>query len=140
MNRSKLGVSACLLGVNCKYNGKNNLDFSIVNYLKGKELVLLCPEVMAGLKTPRLSNEIQRDGSVVNINHEDVTEIFNLGKELTLQKLKQNKCLEVILKDGSPSCGYSCIYDGSFTNKKIKGKGLTTLYLEENGIKVLEIN
>jgi len=140
MNRAKLGVSACLLGVNCKYNGENNLDFAVLDYIKGKEIVLICPEEMGGLPTTRIPNEIQIDGRVINKVQEDVTEFFNHGKEMTLRKLKANNCNKVILKDGSPSCGYTYIYDGSFTNSKIKGKGLTTLYLENNKIEVIKLD
>ncbi|MFW6272438.1 MAG: DUF523 domain-containing protein [bacterium] len=135
----KIGVSACLLGIGCKYNGKHNLNLDVLRYIAGKEVVLICPEVMGGLTTPRIPCEIQVDGKVLNQNYKNVTEAFNLGKHLSLVKLKENDCNQVILKDGSPSCGFTRIYDGSFTNKLIKGQGVTTKYLVDNHIQIIKI-
>ncbi|QWB99684.1 DUF523 domain-containing protein [Mycoplasmatota bacterium] len=136
----KIGVSACLLGINCKYNGKDNLNLEVLRYIAGKEVVLICPEVMGGLSTPRIPCEIQANGKVLNQNNVDVTEAFNLGKHLSLTKLKENDCNQVILKDGSPSCGFLSIYDGSFTNKLIKGQGVTTKFLKDNHIQVIHLD
>jgi uncharacterized protein YbbK (DUF523 family) len=135
----KIAVSACLLGVNCKYNGSNNLNLHVLEAVKGKEVVLICPEVMGGLSTPRIPNEIQNDGRVLNQNHEDMTKYFNSGKTKALNKLLDNQCQQVILKDGSPSCGYHTIYDGQFTNTKIKGQGVTTKLLKKHHIQILKI-
>lgn len=135
----KIGISACLLGIHCKYNGKHNLNLNILDYVKGKELVLICPEVMGGLGVPRVPCELQSDGRIINHNQEDVTQQFILGKDISLKKLKDNQCVKVILKDGSPSCGYQTIYDGSFTNRKIDGQGFTTKHLVKNHIKILDI-
>ena len=135
----KIAISACLLGIGCKYNGKHNLNLKVIPYILGKEVVLICPEVMGGLSTPRIPCEIQSDGSILNQNKEDVTEAFNLGKYLSLIKLEENDCKQVILKDGSPSCGYSTVYDGSFTNKLIKGQGVTTKYLIDNHINIINL-
>jgi uncharacterized protein YbbK (DUF523 family) len=136
----KIGVSACLLGIGCKYNGKHNLNLDVIRFIAGKELVLICPEVMGGLKTPRIPCEIQFNGRISNQKNEDVTEAFNLGKHLSLSKLKENDCNKVILKDGSPSCGYSTIYDGSFTGKLIKDQGVTTKYLIDNHIQIIQLD
>lgn len=135
----KIGISACLLGVHCKYNGKHNLNLNVLDYVKGKELILICPESMGGLGTPRISCEIQKDGRIVNRHRQDVTDQFIKGKDISLKKLKDNNCQKVILKDGSPSCGYKTIYDGSFSNHKIEGQGFTTKYLVENHIQILDI-
>jgi len=134
----KLGISACLLGVNCKYDGKNNLNLELIRQFQGKELILICPEVMGGLSTPRIPSEIQQDGMVMNANHEDVTSAFNLGKVKALEKLQNHGCNQVVLKDGSPSCGFRFIYDGSFSGTKIKGEGITTQYLRQHNIKIIE--
>ncbi|XMB71894.1 DUF523 domain-containing protein [Mycoplasmatota bacterium WC30] len=134
-----IGVSACLLGINCKYNGSHNLNYAVIDYIKGKEVVLICPEVFGGLGTPRIPCEIQSDGRIINKIGNDVTENFKIGKEKTLELLKQNGCKKVILKDGSPSCGYLTIYDGNFTNKKIKGLGVTTKYLIKNNIDIIDL-
>ena len=134
-----IGVSACLLGINCKYNGSHNLNYEVIDYVKGKEVVLICPEVFGGLGTPRIPCEIQPDGKIINKVGTDVTENFKKGKEKTLELLKQNGCKKVILKDGSPSCGYLTIYDGNFTNKKIKGLGVTAKYLIKNNIDIIDL-
>jgi uncharacterized protein YbbK (DUF523 family) len=135
----KIGVSACLLGVHCKYNGKHNLNLNVLNHIKGKEVILICPETMGGLSTPRIPSEIQADGRIVNKAHQDVTKQFILGRDLSLKKLKDNNCQKVILKDGSPSCGYKTIYDGRFANHKIDGQGFTTKHLVKNHIQILDI-
>lgn len=138
--RESIGVSACLLGINCKYNGSHNLNIEVINYIRGKEVVLICPEVFGGLGTPRIPCEIQGNGRVINQEGIDVTNSFNIGKEKTLELLKQNNCRRVILKDGSPSCGYKTIYDGKFKNNKIKGLGVTTKYLIDNGFEIIDLN
>ena len=134
-----IGVSACLLGINCKYNGSHNLDPKVIDYIRGKEIVLICPEVFGGLGTPRIPCEIQKDGKIINKNGLDVTDNFKKGKEKTLELLTCNHCNKVILKDGSPSCGYTKIYDGTFTNKLIKGLGVTARYLIENKIDIIDL-
>ncbi|HPJ24340.1 MAG TPA: DUF523 domain-containing protein [Bacillota bacterium] len=136
----KIGVSACLVGANCKYNGSNNLNTNVIDYIRGKEVVLFCPEELGELGTPRVPCEIQKDGSVLNKDGADVTENFRIGKIRALALLQENKCTHVILKDGSPSCGYKTIYDGEFNNKKIKGLGVTATYLIEHDIKIIDLN
>ena len=134
-----IGVSACLLGINCKYNGSHNLNQKVIDYIRGKEVVLICPEVFGGLGTPRIPCEIQNRGLIINENGLDVTENFEKGKKMTLELLKLNGCKEVILKDGSPSCGYLTIYDGSFSGKRIKGLGVTAKYLIKNKIDIIDL-
>jgi uncharacterized protein YbbK (DUF523 family) len=139
MENKLIAVSACLIGVNCKYNGKNNLNFKVIDYLQGKEVILICPEELGGLTTPRLSSEIQNDGSVINKSGLDVTDNFISGAKKALEIMRNTNCQCVILKDGSPSCGYKNIYDGSFTGKRIRGQGVTARYLKENGIKIIDL-
>ena len=139
MKDNLVAVSACLIGVNCKYNGKNNLNLKVMNYLQGKEVILVCPEELGGLTTPRIPCEIQKDRTVINENGLNVTDNFLLGAYRTLDILKKSNCQSIILKDGSPSCGYKYIYDGSFTGKQIRGKGICAEYLNENGIKILDL-
>ncbi len=139
MKDNLIAVSACLLGVNCKYNGKNNLNFNVIDYLKNKEVILICPEILGGLTTPRTPSEIQENSLVINQLGENLTENFVLGAEKTLELLQKTNCINVILKDGSPSCGYKSIYDGSFTNKRIKGQGISARYLKENGINIIDL-
>ncbi len=140
MKRETIGVSACLFGINCKYNGSHNLNLGVIDYIRGKEVVLICPEVFGGMGTPRIPSEIQSDGSVINREGIDVSDNFELGKVQTLELLKKYNCKKVILKDGSPSCGFKTIYDGSFINRKVKGLGKTAEYLLDNGIEIVDLN
>ena len=63
--------------------------------------------------------------------------ILNKGANEALKIANLYDCKEAILKEGSPSCGSNCIYDGTFTGKKIHGVGVTTALLKKNGIKVI---
>lgn len=128
-------VSACLLGVDCKYNGKNNLNLEVLEFLKDKEYMLVCPEQLGGLMTPRKPAEIKED-KVINNEGLDVTKEFEKGAKETLKIKEMINARFAILKEGSPSCGSGKIYNGMFEGKKIKGKGITAKLLEENGVKV----
>ncbi len=132
-------VSACLLGGNTKYNGKNNQNNTLITFLKDYEIIRVCPEVMGNLTIPRNPSEIKGEKVINNLGY-DVTENFNKGALKTLELALQNGIKVAILKDGSPSCGSKMIYDGTFTNNKIKGMGVTTKLLEKNGIMVLNEN
>ena len=129
-------VSACLVGEKCKYNGEDNKNEKIIEFLKDKEYITVCPETMGGLPTPRPPSEIKGD-LVFNSEGKDVTSNFLKGAEETLKIAKENNVDLVILKAKSPSCGYGQIYDGSFKGKLIKGNGITCKVLIENGYKVL---
>ena len=129
-------VSACLMGENVKYNGENNYSEKIAEFLKDKEYVLVCPEVLGGLSIPRDPSEIIKD-KVISKTGKDVTKNFELGALQALEIAKQNKVTMAILKQSSPSCGFGKIYDGTFKNTKIKGNGKTTELLLKEGIKIL---
>lgn len=132
-------VSACLLGINCKYNGENNKDEKVIEYLKDKQYIIACPEQLGGLSTPRNPSEIIKINgyNIIKSNEGmDVTSNFNKGANECLKIAKMYGCKEAILKEGSPSCGSNYIYDGTFSGKKILGEGVTTALLREHGIKV----
>lgn len=146
-------ISACLCGVNCKYNGNNNLNERCLKLFRDGKAVLVCPEQLGGLTTPRKPAEIVSssedktvsDKKVINNNNEDVTKEFFKGAEETLNIARQLGVKKAILKEGSPSCGVNYIYDGTFTGNKIEGKGVTAQLLENEGIAVfsdedLEVN
>ena len=135
----KIMVSACLLGYNVKYDGKSNINNDLINDLSNYEIISICPEVMGGLTIPRIPAEINND-KVINKNNVDVTNKFLLGASKTLEIAKKNNIKIAILKDGSPSCGSSYIYDGTFTHNKVDGNGITSKLLKENGIIVLNEN
>ena len=135
--REKILISACLVGINCKFNGENNLlDKGILDEIsKRYHLLFVCPEVFGGLNTPREPAEM-KDGLVVTKTAKDVSENFKFGAEICLKIAKLNGCKKAILKARSPSCGSGQIYDGSFTKKLILGDGVAAKLLKENGILV----
>ena len=132
----KIAVSACLVGKNTKYDGTHNYNQAVIDYLKDKEYILICPEVQGGLPTPRIPSEIV-NGKVINKENEDVTKQFVDGAYKALAMLKENNIETVILKAKSPSCGYKQIYDGTFSGKIIEGNGVFAELAEQNGIKIL---
>ncbi len=132
-------VSACLLGINCKYDGDNNYNESVKDYLKDKQFVVICPEQLGGLQTPRIPAEITKD-KVINKDGIDVTKNFIKGANESLKIAKLYECREAILKEGSPSCGSNKIYDGTFTGIKVDGIGITASLLKQEGIKIISEN
>ncbi len=136
--KEKVLVSACLLGVDCKYNGGNNYDEEIFKELEKYELIPVCPEIFGGLSTPRKPSEIVGD-KVINNEGLDVTNNFKRGAEETLELAKKLGVKKAILKAKSPSCGNGKIYDGTFTGTIIDGDGITTKLLKENGIEVITL-
>lgn len=138
-------VSACLLGVNCKYNGGNNLKNEIVEHFKNKGIIPICPEQLGGLSTPRLAAEIkggdgknvlEGSGKVVNSDGKDVTEKFIKGAYETLKLAETLGATKAILKTKSPSCGIGKIYDGNFNGILTEGDGVTAALLKSKGIEV----
>ena len=133
----KILVSACLLGKNCKYNGCNNLNQSVLDFIEGHEVIGVCPEQLGGLSTPRLPAEIV-EGVVTNKEGVSVDAEFRKGAQEALAAALENKVDLAILQSRSPSCGVKEIYDGSFSGKKIKGQGVFAKLLSAHGIKVLD--
>ena len=128
-------VSACLLGVNCKYSGGSNLCPEVAALRERYHLVPVCPEQLGGLPTPREPAE-QRDGLVLTRSGADVTAQFRRGAEEALRLANRLGCRKAVLKSRSPSCGVGSIYDGSFTGTLIPGQGIAAKLLLENGIAV----
>ncbi|MDE5714623.1 MAG: DUF523 domain-containing protein [Anaeroplasmataceae bacterium] len=133
--KQKLLISACLCGKNTKYNGKNNKIPNLEVLENFYDLILVCPEVMGGLSTPRDPSEIKGD-LVLSNRGKNVTEYFKSGAYQTLEIALKYNVEIALLKESSPSCGVHTIYDGSFTGKKIAGMGITAELLRNNGIKV----
>lgn len=134
--KEKILVSACLLGINCKYSGGNNQNEKVLEYIKDKEVIPVCPEIMGGLSTPRPPSEIINDKVMNNLN-QDVTQQYKKGAEETLKLAKLFNVKKALLKAKSPSCGKGYIYDGTFSSTLIEGNGITTKLLIENGIEVI---
>ena len=133
----KILVSACLLGKNCKYNGGNNLNQGVLEFIEGHEVIGVCPEQLGGLSTPRLPAEIVY-GVVTNKEGVSVDAEFRKGAQAALAAALEKKVDLAILQSRSPSCGVKEIYDGSFSGKKIKGQGVFAKLLSARGIKVLD--
>jgi len=133
-------VSACLCGINCKYNSGNNENPFVSELVLQGVAIPICPEVLGGLRIPRSCCEIVIDiynnKKVFSKDGRDVTNEFIIGAEKTLQIAKIAGVTTAILKSKSPSCGSNQIYDGSFSGRLLSGKGITTELLETNGIKV----
>lgn len=138
-------VSACLLGVNSCYDGRNRANKKVIEFCKKFNTLVICPEILGGLPVPRPPAEIvkgdgnsvlARKGKVVNREGEDVTEYFLRGAKEVLKIAKSKKVKFAILKARSPSCGSGWIYDGSFSGKLKKGDGVSSAILKRNGINV----
>ncbi len=139
-------VSACLLGINCKYNGKNNRNALVLELGKKVPLIPVCPEQLGGLPTPREGVEIAGGGGkevwekkarVINQRGEDLTSYFLKGAVETMRTAESTGCQIAILKSNSPSCGSGAIYSGNFDGKLKKGDGVTAALLKEKELLVL---
>lgn len=135
-------ISACLAGVKCKYNGDDNLNELAVDLVKRGKAVLVCPEQLGGLTTPRCPAEIEMGSGndvllgkakVITENGNNVTRAFIKGAEETLKIAELVKTKGAILKENSPSCGSTLIYDGSFKGRKKPGEGVTAALLKDRG-------
>ena len=133
----KIIVSACLLGENCKYNGGNNYDPRVAQYLQGREVIPVCPEVLAGLGVPRTPMEIQ-NGILVDKNGNRTDEKVRHAVAQILQQLRQEDVDCVILKSRSPTCGVHQVYDGSFSGTLVDGSGVLARALREAGYTVFD--
>ena len=132
-------VSACLLGVNCRYNGipKKNEDIARLIDTEGIHLVPVCPEQLGGMATPRCPAE-RRGQLIINAAGEDVTAHYLRGARETLRIAQLYHCSVALLKERSPSCGSGVIYDGSFGGRLAEGYGETARLLREHGIRVID--
>lgn len=134
----KIMVSSCLLGENCKYNGSNNYNKNVIEFVKGHEVIAVCPEVLGGLSIPRNPAEIV-DGVVMTKENESVDYEFRKGGEIALKQALDGQIDLAILQSRSPSCGIKQIYDGSFSGKLIEGKGVFAEMLSKAGIKIIDV-
>ena len=135
-------ISACLLGVSCRYDGLSKpLDTKIIENLRSRyHLIPICPEIFGGLPTPRIPAEIQADRRVLRKDGKDITDEYKKGAKEALRLAKLFDCKLAILKERSPSCGSGVIYDGSFTGNKINGDGITAELLKKEGIRIIGEN
>ena len=128
-------ISACLLGLKCRYDGLSKENKDIINMLDKFEFIPVCPEIFGGLETPRVASE-KIGKSVINKSGLDVTSNYKRGAEETLRLCKLYNCDIAVLKSKSPSCGKGLIYDGTFSGNLVLGNGITAQLLIDNGIQV----
>ena len=138
-------VSSCLLGLATRYDGSDNYNQAVIDYLKQQQLTAIpvCPEQLAGLPTPRSkcwfaagSGEtlLAGAGSLVNERGEEVSTIFLKGAAESLKLAQLADCRIAILKQGSPSCGNRTIHRNG---ELVEGLGVTAALLREAGLQVL---
>jgi len=130
-------VSACLLGENCKYNGGNNLNDRVVQFVAGHEVIPVCPEVLGGLPCPRKPVEWQGE-RVVTRDGEDCTAQFCAGVEAVRRIIDGRQIDLAILQSRSPTCGVKQIYDGTFSGTRITGMGSLARMLSEIGVPLMD--
>ncbi len=133
----KIMVSACLAGENCKYNSGNNRSEKVLQLMEGNEVILVCPEKMGGLPTPRVPAEI-KDGIVTARDGRIVDAEFRRGAEKCLEIAERERPDLIVLQPRSPSCGVKQRYDGTFTGTLTDGPGVTTELLIKNGFRVID--
>ena len=129
-------VSACLLGLCCRYDGQSKQNERVLRLAEKHQLIPVCPEQLGGLPTPRPPAEI-REGRVVNRLGQDVTAAYEKGAAETLRLYELLHCDCALLKARSPSCGPDGVYDGAFTGALVPGQGIAAKLLSQRRITVL---
>lgn len=131
----KILVSACLLGRNCKYNGGNNFDPKVDEFVRAREVLAVCPEKVLGM--PRIPMEIV-DGVLINREGESVDAIVRGQVEKILERIKDEEIECCILKSRSPTCGVRQVYDGTFSGKLVDGMGVLAKALQNAGYRCID--
>ena len=131
-------VSACLLGLRCRYDGAGKECSAAAALAEGGAVLIpVCPEQLGGLPTPRTPAEIQKDGRVVTADGRDVTEEYLRGAREAVRLAVKTGCTEAVLKARSPSCGCGEVYDGTFSGTLTKGWGCAARALTDAGLRVM---
>lgn len=134
---TKVLVSGCLLGENCKYNGGNNYNPRVVEFLKGKEVISICPEMMAGMGCPRNPIEIV-DGVLTDCHGKNVDALIRKSVMEIMERIRDEEIQCAILQSRSPTCGVNQVYDGTFSGKLIPGSGVFAKSLMDAGYRVID--
>jgi len=133
----KVCVSACLLGENCKYNGGNNYNPAVAEYVKGMDIMPICPEMLAGMGCPRTPIEIV-DGVLMDRNGNNVDAALREAVAKTMETIRKEDIRCAVLQSRSPTCGVNQIYDGSFSGRLIPGSGVLAQVLMDEGYQVID--
>lgn len=131
----KIVVSACLLGRNCKYNGGNNFDPKVAEFVRGAEVIAVCPEEILGM--PRIPMEIV-GGVLINRDGEPVDAVVRGQVARILDRLQGEDIECCVLKSRSPTCGVRQVYDGTFSGKLVDGMGVLARALREAGYRCVD--
>lgn len=129
-------ISLCLVGVDCKYSGGNNLISQLEKLQEKYNLIPFCPEITGGLTTPRPPCEIN-EGKVVTQKGIDHTREYQKGAQEALKLAQRFSCKRAILQVRSPSCGAGLIYDGTFSGTLVPGDGITAALFKDQGIEII---
>jgi len=132
-------VSACLAGLNCRYDCASKEQAFIKAMVEKGEAIAVCPEQMGGLPTPRTPAEIMGE-QVISKSGEDVTQNYLRGALEAFKIVEMSKASEAYLKSKSPMCGGGLIYDGTHTGQLTRGDGIFTKLLKENGITIHSVD
>ena len=135
MKKQAILVSACLLGVCCRYDGESKPNSDVTSLREKFTLIPICPEVDGGLPTPRTPSERIGD-KVLMRDGRDVTENYLSGAKAALERARLFSCPAAILKARSPTCGSGRIYDGSFSGALTDRDGVCAELLKSEGIDV----
>ena len=130
-------VSGGLLGENCKYNGGNNYNPRVVEFLKDKEVISICPEIMAGMGCPRNPIEIV-DGVLTDCHGKNVDSLIRKSVMEIMERIRDEEIQCAILQSRSPTCGVNQVYDGTFSGKLIPGSGVFAKSLMDAGYFVID--
>ena len=134
---TKVLVSGCLLGENCKYNGGNNYNPRVVEFLKDKEVISICPEIMAGMGCPRNPIEIV-DGVLTDCHGKNVDSLIRKSVMEIIERIRDEEIQCAVLQSRSPTCGVNQVYDGTFSGKLIPGSGVFAKSLMDAGYLVID--
>jgi uncharacterized protein YbbK (DUF523 family) len=131
-------ISACLVGCNCRYDGKNQAREEMTYLYSKGEAVAICPEELAGLGTPRIPCE-KVGSKILSVRGDDKSASYQLGAEKAFEIVSASKIECAFLKSKSPMCGYDSIYDGTFSGRLTAGNGVFADLLIEKGIPVKSV-
>jgi len=144
LKNKKIVVSACLVGVNCKYNGSNNYNEKVVKKLVNKEMVLLvCPEIIFGVKRKKIwfingdGKDVlnrRKNAKIINSKGKDVSSKLITSCKKICSVIKKYGIKEAVFKERSPSCGVNFVY---INNKLSNGCGLLTAMLKKQKVKII---
>jgi uncharacterized protein YbbK (DUF523 family) len=132
-------ISACLIGCNCRYDGRNQLRAEMIKLHEGGHAIAVCPEELGELGTPRPPCE-KVGTQIFSIDGSDRTDAYIKGAQRALELAQQQQVTAAFLKSKSPMCGHKQIYDGTFSGKLTEGHGVFAELLIANGIKIFSVD